>query len=128
MSTDAIRADLLGDHRNQAAAARVFDEAHRRAAWRLDRGQPVVFDATNLGARDRRRLLDLVLPDHPVRYVLVDRPLAAKLRDAGWRLDVRVGGLTLVEHHHRQFQNALPNVLAGDGQARVLVEDARELA
>lgn len=125
VSTDALRAELLGDHRDQSHAPRIFAEAQRRAAWRLNRGLPVVYDATNLSARERRAMIDLLPPGHPVRYVIVDRPLADKLRDGGWRLEVRCDGETLVERHHRAFANALPNILAGDHLPQVIVEDAR---
>jgi hypothetical protein len=54
-----------------------------------------------------------------VRYVVLDRPLAAKLATRGWR------PAKLIEAQHALFQAELPAILAGDGRPFVTVEDRR---
>jgi predicted kinase len=87
---------------------------------RLRASVPTVYDNTNLRKRDRESLLRLLPPATAVKYVVFDRPLAAKLAARGWR------PARLVETQHALFQAELPDILAGDGCGFVTVEDRRE--
>lgn len=60
-----------------------------------------------------------------VRYVVVDRPLADKRRDGGWRNDVMIGDKNLIEAHHERFKSQLKDILRGDGLPQVSVVDLR---
>lgn len=60
-----------------------------------------------------------------VEYVVIDRPLTEKLRDAGWRASVQIKGKSLIETHHERFQSALRDILRGDGFPQVRVTDER---
>lgn len=56
-SSDAIRAELLGDENSQTNNALVFEEMFRRTKEDLLAGNDVVYDATNLSHKRRRHLL-----------------------------------------------------------------------
>ncbi len=87
---------------------------------RLRTGLPAVYDNTNLRKRNRESLLRLVPPATAVKYIVLDRPLAAKLAARGWR------PARLIETKHALFEAELPDILAGDGRDFVTVEDRRE--
>jgi hypothetical protein len=58
--------------------------------------------------------------------VVVNRPMALKKRDAGWRANVTMrDGATLIEAHEQRFQSQLKDILRGDGLSNVTVVDAR---
>ncbi|MDA9390223.1 hypothetical protein WN73_05795 [Bradyrhizobium sp. CCBAU 45394] len=58
--------------------------------------------------------------DIPKKYALIDRPLADKQRDDGWR-----GQKGLVDKYHRLFADHAGAALAGDGRDDVEVIDLR---
>ena len=127
LSTDALRGHYCGgDFRDQSRNADVFTALRRLAAARLSCGLPVVIDATNLRRKDRVALVSLAPETSRVRYVVLDRPLAAKQAAAGWRADVVVDGKSLIESHAEVFASNLKHILAGDGVANVEVSDERE--
>jgi hypothetical protein len=69
---------------------------------------------------DRLRQLAIAPADVPKKYALIDRSLADKQRDAGWR-----GEKGLVEKYHKLFADHAAAVLAGDGRGDVEVVDLR---
>ena len=126
ISTDEIRRELYGDHVIQGDYRVVFQIFFSRAQARLAQGLPVVLDATHLHRRDRIASVTLVPPNHPVRYVVIDRPLAEKIRDGGWRLAEKdEDGEGLIERHDRVFKSGVSEILRGDGLPNVQVIDAR---
>lgn len=62
VSTDEIRRELYGNPETQGNAQDVFNEAYRRIEIALRAGDTVVFDATNLKARNRRYLINKYRP------------------------------------------------------------------
>lgn len=58
VSTDGIRGILFGDASVQRAGKLVFDIAHKMIDECIEAGYNVVFDATNLHARDRKKLIE----------------------------------------------------------------------
>lgn len=64
ISTDAIREELWGDKSIQRRSDIVFQTAYSRIKSALLDGHSVIFDATNLTARDRRRVLHEVKNCH----------------------------------------------------------------
>lgn len=62
VSTDEIRRELYGKPEIQGNAQDVFNEAYRRIEIALRAGDTVVFDATNLKARNRRYLINKYRP------------------------------------------------------------------
>lgn len=116
VSSDAIRVELTGDMRRQDKNDVVFAEMHRRIAVKIAAGQRVVADATHLRDKDRKETAEIgLMLNVPVTYVVIDRPLEAKLQTGGWRLDVRMKkGLGLIETHHQTFQANEKKILSGD--------------
>lgn len=127
LSSDGLRAEYTGDFRSQERNDDVFAALHRIAKARLDSGLPVTIDATNLRRRDRLACVALAPEGAGVRYVVIDRPLAAKIATGGWRNDVKIGDKTLIEVHHERMQSALKDILAGDGLPQVTVVDNRQM-
>ena len=114
------RDDPVATYKYVAPVRREIALAISRAIQtRLKQGLQTVYDNTNLLQHNRRSLLKLVPPKVRVRYVILDRPLEAKMADRGWR------PARLIEQQHTAFQAELPNILAGDGSRIVTVEDRR---
>jgi len=126
LSSDSLRADYCGDFRDQSRNEDVFAAMRRIAKARMDSGLPVVIDATNLRRRDRLSIVSLAPIGSGVEYVVIDRPLHDKMRDAGWRAEVKIGNKSLVETHHERFQSCLKDILKGDGLPQVRVRDERQ--
>jgi hypothetical protein len=64
-----------------------------------------------------------------VHYVVIDRPMEDKRRNAGWRAEI-VGKdgapFDLISKHDQMFRSQLKDILAGDGLPNVVVVDMRE--
>jgi predicted kinase len=129
VSSDQVRADLLGDFRDQSQNQRVFEVVHNVAKSRLRAGLPTVIDATHLRRKDRMTSVQLVPSTVPVRYVVIDRPLEEKIASGGWRAEIYCGtkDIPLVEKHHQAMQSQLKEILRGDGLPNVTVHDLRQL-
>lgn len=125
ISSDELRIEYCGNKEDQSRNADVFTALHRIAKARMDSGLPVCIDATNLRRRDRLACVALSPVGAPISYVVIDRPLADKVRDGGWRNDVMIGDKSLVEAHHGRFQSALRDILKGDGLPNISVIDLR---
>lgn len=121
LSSDAIREDLCGDFRCQDKNERVFSALHAMTRDRLAYGLPTVIDATNLRRKNRLSCVSCAPIDGSVRYVVIDRPLKEKLRDADWRTEVP----GLIERHDQTFRSQLKDILSGDGLPNVEVFDLR---
>lgn len=125
ISSDELRREYTGRIERQDRNGDVFTALHRIAKARLGSGLPVTIDATNLRRRDRLACVALAPYGAPISYVVIDRPLAHKMADGGWRNEVMIGDKTLVEAHHDRFRSALRDILAGDGLPNVNVIDLR---
>lgn len=128
ISSDQIREDLCGDFRSQERNDDVFAALHAQVKARLAHGLPTVVDATNLRRKDRMAVAALAPEGGAVRYVVIDRPLPDKRRDAGWRgeLKDRDGNpFDLIAKHAQTFTSQLGDILAGDQLPNVSVIDLR---
>lgn len=125
LSSDGLRIAYTGSIEDQSRNDDVFYALHKVAKARLDCGLPVTIDATNLRRKDRLACAALAPAGAQVRYVVCDRPLAHKLRDAGWRAPVRIGDVSLIEAHDQRFRSQIKDIMAGDGLPNVTVLDAR---
>lgn len=121
VSSDQIRADLCGDFRDQGRNDEVFAALHAVVKARLSHGLPAVVDATNLRRRDRLAVVNLA-SGGDVRYLVVDRPMPDKARDAGHRKP------EVIQKHAQTFGSQLKDILAGDNQPNVEVIDLRRAA
>lgn len=128
ISTDDIRVQLTGDFKDQSKNDQVFTIYHKDIKHHLECGRVVYADATNLHAKDRKKLLSLLPKGVTATYHIIDRPLEDKLRDGGWRNDVFIekAGKWLIEYHHDKFQSGVKYALEGDGDERVTVVDHRD--
>jgi hypothetical protein len=126
LSSDALRRVYTGTVEDQSRNADVFHALHKLAKARLDCGLDVTIDATNLRRRDRLACVALAPAGALVRYIVCDRPMAAKMASAGWRASVLVGDVSLIEAHDQRFRSALADIMAGDGLPNVKVIDARQ--
>lgn len=128
LSSDDLRIQYCGRIEDQSRNDDVFLALKRIAKARMDSGLPVVVDASNLHRKDRMACTSLVPAGAGIRYVVVDRPMALKVRDGGWRNGIThaKSGLSLMELHAQRFKAQMPNILAGDGLPNVEVLDARD--
>ena len=128
ISSDAIREDLCGDFRSQTRNAEVFAALHAEVRVRLAHGLPAVVDATNLRNKDRIAIAALAPAGGRVRYIVIDRSMEEKRRDAGWRADV-IGAdgkpFDLIARHAQTFASNLKEILVGDGLPNVTILDLR---
>lgn len=122
LSSDEFRHCICGDYRDQTKNAAVFAALHDVAKTRLRHGVPTVIDATNLRRKDRLACVDLAPPGTRVRYIVVDRPMEEKRRDAGWRAALPID---LLAKHDQIFRSQITDILAGDGRAGIEVIDVR---
>jgi len=125
LSSDAFRTEITGDIKDQSANTQVFAAIHALVEARTKSGLTTFVDATNLHARDRRALRDRCGKDTKIFYHVIDRPLAEKHRDGGWRNDVIIKGTKLIDKHHQSFKSGLKYILRGDDDPRVTVIDHR---
>lgn len=125
ISSDALRSEYCGNIEDQSRNDDVFEALHRIAKARLDCGLPVTIDATNLRRRDRLACAALAPAGTRVKYMVVDRPLAEKVRDGSWRNEIMIGEKSLIEVHHERMQSVLKDVMRGDGLPHVDVVDMR---
>jgi hypothetical protein len=72
-------AKLLG---SQAGILRKVRAASSKV---LEDGRDVIVDAMHVLPEHRLRQISIAPPDIRIKYVVIDRPRADKLRDAGWR-------------------------------------------
>lgn len=126
IASDQVRLDLFGTLRCADKNDDVFEALHSVVAARLRVGLPVTVDATNIRNKDRITIASLA-KGGPVHYVVVDRPLKAKLRDGGWRLEVKFpDGANLIERHDNVFRSNIREIMNGDGLPNVVVYDERQ--
>lgn len=112
VSSDQIRADFCGDFKDQSKNDEVFAALHAVVRTRISHGLNTVIDATNLKRKDR--LANVALAGGAeVRYVMVERPLTQKLRDADWRKP------EVIEKHQNTFNIQHKDILKGDNQPNV---------
>jgi len=120
ISSDSVRVDLHGSAEVPGDQSGVFRHVRMRSTHVLSKGNDVIVDAMHVEADDRMRQSKVAPPDVRIRYVIIDRPLADKLKDAGWR-----AGRGLVERYHESFPTKVAAALNGDGRPEVEVIDLR---
>jgi hypothetical protein len=120
ISSDGVRIDLHGSAELPGDQTGVFHHVRMRSTQVLSRGKDVIVDAMHVEADDRKRQSMVAPPDIGIRYVIIDRPIEDKLRDAGWR-----AGRGIVEKYHEVFPTKVLGALNGDGRPDVQVLDLR---
>ena len=130
LSSDGIRLELCGDELDQSRNDEVFAALHAVVRARISHGLPTTVDATNIRTKDRKAVAALA-GGGPVRYVVIDRPMAEKYRDAYWRANLKDKDgkpFDLIAKHAQTFASNLKDILAGDGLPNVTVVDLRRTA
>jgi len=124
LSSDEIRIDIAGSLFDQSKNDRVFQSLDRLIYARIGCGLPVVVDATNLYSGNRVAMIRKVetIYSGPVRYLIINRPMAEKRRDGGWRNTL---DFDLLAKHEAQFNDGLDMALRGDRLRNVIVHDLR---
>lgn len=128
VSSDDLRHAICGDWRDQTRNAEVFHALHEIVRTRIACGLFTVVDATNIKTADRKAVTACAPETAKIEYYVIDRPMAEKMRDAGWRAGIQINGVSLIERHHNTFQSNLKDILNGDGDPRVTVVDLRKKA
>lgn len=117
VSSDAIREELTGDFNRQDYNPLVFKELNHRIRIKLDLGERVVVDATNLRKQDRQSITSIGAQfGVPIYYIVVNRPIEEKLATQGWRASVP----GLVERMDETFRSNEREILLGDHIANVI--------
>ena len=120
MGAEDIRYELTGDYRRMDANDTVFREIHRRTALKLELGERVVVDATNLRKKDRLSLADIGnKAGVPVFYLVCNRDLDEKIKDStrSWRGS---GATVTITKHEHVFRTNERDILRGDGIVNVI--------
>ncbi|UPK37903.1 ATP-binding protein [Bradyrhizobium sp. 186] len=120
VSSDEIRRERSPNGEIRGTQSEIFHEVRMRSAKVLGNGRSVIVDAMHIEPDDRLRQLAIAPADVQKKYALIDRPLADKQRDGGWR-----GQKGLVDKYHRLFADHAGAALAGDGRADIEVVDLR---
>jgi predicted kinase len=120
VSSDEVRREIPPDGVVTGDQSVVFRHVRSEAGRLLANGRDVIVDATHIREEHRLRQAGIVPPDMSVHYMIIDRPLTAKVRDAGWRAKKGI-----VEDHHEGFETAVEAALGGDGLPNVKVKDLR---
>jgi AAA domain len=120
VSSDEIRKEHSPDGEIRGGQSEIFHEVRTRSAKVLGKGRSVIVDAMHIEPDDRLRQLAIAPADVEKKYALIDRPLADKHRDGGWR-----GQKGLVDKYHRLFADHAGVALAGDGRTDIEVVDLR---
>jgi len=123
VSSDEIRKEQSPDGETPGDQSAIFHRVRARSSRVLGAGRDVIVDSMHIDAEHRLRQLSIAPPDMKIRYVIIDRPLVEKQRDAGWR-----AGRGLVENYDRLFAAQVAAALDGDGRPNIQVVDLRSNA
>jgi len=118
LSSDAFRSIVSGHEADQTSARAGFAMLHRELDRRLAAGLTTVVDATNLRRKDRMAAASLAPEGGAVRYIVIDRPMDEKYRDAGWRAEIKDKDgqpFDLIAKHAQTFASQAKDIIAGDG-------------
>lgn len=118
VSSDDTRAAITGNQQDHSQEARVWECIHAQLKARIEFGAPAVLDACSLRRRDRLAAIQHSGAEK-ARYIVLDRPLDAKLSDAKNRPE------EVIRKYHQRFQSAIKDILAGDGNPETEVIDLR---
>jgi predicted kinase len=120
ISSDEIRKETNADGETPGSQAGIFHRVRAGSSRILEAGRDVIVDAMHMEAEHRLRQISTAPPDIGIKYVVIDRPLADKQRDAGWR-----AGRDIIERYDQQFPAQVAAALKGDGRPEIQVVDLR---
>lgn len=120
VSSDEIRREISADGETPGSQAGIFQRVRTASSRVLEDGRDVIVDAMHIEAEHRLRQISIAPPDVGIKYVIIDRPLSDKLRDAGWR-----AGRGIIEKYHELFPARVATALRGDERPEVEILDLR---
>lgn len=120
VSSDEIRREISADGETPGSQAGIFQRVRTASSRVLEDGRDVIVDAMHIEAEHRLRQTSMAPPDVGIKYVIIDRPLPDKLRDADWR-----AGRGIIEKYHDLFRAKVVAALSGDGRPKVEILDLR---
>jgi len=119
IGAEAVRYELIGDSQRMDINDVVFREIHRRTQLKLEMGERVVVDATNLRKKDRTGLAEIGIKlGVPIYYIVCNRDLDQKLQNqnSSWRTNPT----GIITKHEHVFRNNERDIMKGDGVANVI--------
>ena len=119
ISSEGVRFELIGDRCRFDINDVVFREIHRRITLKLEMGERVVVDATNLRKKDRTSLAEIGIKfSIPVFYLVCNQDIKHKTGNAimSWRSDP----VSVIVKHEQIFKMNERDILRGDGLANVI--------
>lgn len=128
LSSDAFRALIAGDERDQRATGAAFRAIERALERRLSAGELTVIDATNVKPADRRPWLAAAARHGvPALAIVLDLPRATVVgQDAGRS---RVVGAEVIDRHLAALRRSLArDSLTAEGFTTVLILRSRAAA
>ncbi|QIO36947.1 AAA family ATPase [Bradyrhizobium sp. 1(2017)] len=120
VSSDEIRREISADGETPGSQAGIFHRVRIASSKIMEDGRDVIVDAMHIEAEHRLRQISIAPADMGIKYVIIDRPLSEKLRDAGWR-----SGRGIIEKYHELFPDKVAAALNGDDRPGVDVLDLR---
>jgi predicted kinase len=119
LGSEEIRFEILGDYQRLDINDIVFKEIHRRTQMKLELGERVVVDATNLRKKDRLGLADIALRvGVPIFYVVCNQELDNKLQSS--KTSWRAGATGAITKHDQIFRANERDIIRGDHVANVI--------
>ena len=119
ISSDALRDELFGDFSRQDINNYVFAELHRRVRLKLEVGERVVVDATNIKTSDRLALANIGKEyGLPIYYVVYNREVDEKIKTGGWRNTIP----HLINKHEETFKCSERAILNGDNNIATVID------
>jgi len=122
VSSDDIRREICGSFHDQSRNPEVFQALHAVVKARLWSGLNACVDATNIRNKDRKALVALAPSNAYIQYIVIDRTLEEKYKTGGWRNEL---DFDLIAKHDQTFKANIRDILAGDGNPKVMVLDLR---
>jgi hypothetical protein len=118
ISSDKIREEN-GWGFDPIGQAKTFRFAHDLIKARLKNGLRTVFDATNLKAKDRLKVVDCLPNGQYCRYIVLNRDYTDKIANRGNRTE------ELILDHDLLFKKEIKSILSADEKPNVVVLDIR---
>lgn len=105
-SSDAIRAEILGDVQDQNNNGKVFEVLHRRVYDDLSNGKSVIYDATNINYKRRMDTIQRLkrIPCEKVCYLMAT-PFSECVERSKYR--DRVVPYEVLERMYKRYQRAV---------------------
>jgi predicted kinase len=126
-SSDDIRFRLTGCYNDLTKQDKVFGLIHDQISMNCKYGITTVVDATNIKNKYRKDMVKLVPENTKVLYLVVNRPLEAKVKDYQvWADLIDHTNEEVIRKMDQTFKSNLKDILAGDNLPNVEVVDLRK--